>query len=183
MSSGQLPRTRRYFPKMKVRGARRRKRVSLDILLHRWDRIGDSAETAGLVIQSFSNSLNRLGKQLNDVYLDAVKSIQGASLEISMGDDFFEQSVIIRVRNIYTRVMDTYRVTREELLLARDFHDLIKIMIETHPKAVDKIRLEHLINSGGSLKGLSATFMTINEIRSTAAIPPITIPERVRNAY
>ena len=58
MSSGQKPRNPRYFPKMKVRGARRRKIAGFQRMVGAFDRLADAEET--------SKSINALTQLLQD---------------------------------------------------------------------------------------------------------------------
>lgn len=58
MSGGQKPRNPRYFPKMKVRGTRRRH-------LAPWQRLQRGFDMLGRVADEASKSLNTLGEKLH----------------------------------------------------------------------------------------------------------------------
>lgn len=54
MSSGQNPRTPRYFPKMKVRGASRKRRAMWDETLRGFDLLGVASQKAANSLQEWT---------------------------------------------------------------------------------------------------------------------------------
>lgn len=55
------PRNPRYFPRMKVRGARRRRIAGIEGMAGWFDRLGYSAFTASVALGGFVEALERLG--------------------------------------------------------------------------------------------------------------------------
>lgn len=64
MSSGQKPRTPRYFPCMKVKGARRKLRRTMYV----FQRFGDAAELAAVAATGFGTALINMQNAINRMY-------------------------------------------------------------------------------------------------------------------
>lgn len=64
MSRSQKPRTPRYFPRMKVRGARRKRMRTM----HLFQRIGDTGRVAGAAINAFGAALINMQDAINRMY-------------------------------------------------------------------------------------------------------------------
>ena len=64
MSSGQKPRTPRYFPRMKVRGARRKKLRTMYV----FQRIGDAGNVTAAQLNTFGQRLIDMQRLINRMY-------------------------------------------------------------------------------------------------------------------
>lgn len=59
MSSGQKPRNPRHFPKMKVRGIRRKRRAPIQLMVGAFDRLGVVAENTARHLEKFTREWNK----------------------------------------------------------------------------------------------------------------------------
>lgn len=64
MSSGQMPRTPRYFPRMKVRGARRKRQRTMYLFL----RLGDAGQGAAAAVMGLGAALINVQNAINRMY-------------------------------------------------------------------------------------------------------------------
>lgn len=64
MSSGQKPRTPRYFPRMKVRGARRKRQRTMYL----FQRFGDAANVSAGAVMGLGTALINVQNAINRMY-------------------------------------------------------------------------------------------------------------------